>query len=57
MDEYNVKITLLKSTIYVPSQSAPTLKPFDPDEFIRSLSKVGPQLTSDIKGNWENLYR
>ncbi|EDV25356.1 uncharacterized protein TRIADDRAFT_23603 [Trichoplax adhaerens] len=40
-----------------PWKSAPNLKPFDVEEFIRSLNKAGPQLTSDIKGNWQTLYR
>ncbi|CAH3025106.1 unnamed protein product [Porites evermanni] len=35
----------------------PRLKPFDADEFLRTLEHSGPQLTSKLKGNWIGLYR
>ncbi|XP_073969461.1 protein DENND6B [Rhodnius prolixus] len=40
-----------------PYKAAPTPWPFNPEAFIASLDKSGPQLTTGIKGNWEGLYR
>lgn len=38
-------------------QCPPSLRPFDTDEFLSTLERSGPQLTSGIKGDWEGLYR
>uniref|UniRef100_A0A8D0E666 DENN domain containing 6A n=1 Tax=Salvator merianae TaxID=96440 RepID=A0A8D0E666_SALMN len=40
-----------------PWKSPPQLKSFSQDEFIKSLEKAGPQLTSKLKGDWIGLYR
>jgi hypothetical protein len=40
-----------------PYRAAPKVKPFNPDEFLRSLDNCGPHLTSTVKGDWEGLYR
>ncbi|KAK3103615.1 hypothetical protein FSP39_020536 [Pinctada imbricata] len=40
-----------------PHKNPPKLRPFDPDEFLKSVEHSGPQLTSGIKGDWEGLYR
>lgn len=40
-----------------PYRAAPKVKPFNPDDFLRSLESCGPQLTSTVKGDWEGLYR
>lgn len=40
-----------------PYRAAPKVKPFNPDDFIKSLEACGPQLTSSIKGDWDSLYR
>ncbi|KAL1137887.1 hypothetical protein AAG570_009583 [Ranatra chinensis] len=40
-----------------PYRAAPTPWPFDPDAFLASLDKSGPQLTTGIRGNWVGLYR
>lgn len=40
-----------------PHKSAPCLKPFDAEEFIKNLEHSGPQLTSVLKGDWVGLYR
>ncbi len=39
------------------SQSPPQLRPFSQEEFMRTLEKAGPQLTSRLKGDWIGLYR
>ena len=38
-------------------QAAPSLRPFNPGEFLSTLVAQGPQLTSGVKGDWEGLYR
>lgn len=37
-------------------QSPPVLRPFDMDEFLKTVEHSGPQLTSGIKGDWQGLY-
>lgn len=38
-------------------QAIPSLRPFNPDDFLATLELYGPQLTSGIRGDWEGLYR
>ncbi|XP_053508901.1 DENN/MADD domain containing 6Aa isoform X2 [Ictalurus furcatus] len=38
-------------------KSPPQLKPFIQEEFMKTLEKAGPQLTSRLKGDWIGLYR
>lgn len=38
-------------------RTPPTARPFNAVEFLTQLKLKGPQLTSKIKGNWENLYQ
>ncbi|TSM44166.1 Protein DENND6A [Bagarius yarrelli] len=38
-------------------KSPPQLKPFVQEEFMKTLEKAGPQLTSRLKGDWIGLYR
>ncbi|MEE6501793.1 hypothetical protein FKM82_004324 [Ascaphus truei] len=38
-------------------KSPPQLKPFSQEEFMKTLEKTGPQLTSRSKGDWIGLYR
>merc|ERR1719382_1223357 len=40
-----------------PYRAAPKVKPFNQAEFLTSLDNCGPQLTSNVKGDWEGLYR
>ena len=40
-----------------PYRAPPKVKPFNADEFIKSLEQNGPQLTSKTKGDWASLYR
>ena len=39
------------------SRAAPRVRPFVPEDFLASLAANGPQLTSNVKGDWEALYR
>uniref|UniRef100_A0A8C5QX52 DENN domain containing 6A n=1 Tax=Leptobrachium leishanense TaxID=445787 RepID=A0A8C5QX52_9ANUR len=38
-------------------KSPPQLKPFIQEEFMKTLEKAGPQLTSRLKGDWIGLYK
>ncbi|KAM6062321.1 protein DENND6A isoform 2-T2 [Chlamydotis macqueenii] len=40
-----------------PWKSPPQLKQFSQDDFMKTLEKAGPQLTSGLKGDWIGLYR
>ncbi|KAL5014632.1 hypothetical protein ScPMuIL_008902 [Solemya velum] len=40
-----------------PHKGPPRLRPFDPDEFLKTVEHSGPQLTSGLKGDWEGLYQ
>ncbi|XP_054163497.1 protein DENND6A-like [Oppia nitens] len=40
-----------------PFKKTPILQHFRPDDFLKSLETSGPQLTSNIKGDWIGLYR
>ncbi|KAM8930255.1 protein DENND6A [Pelodytes ibericus] len=38
-------------------KSPPQPKPFSQEEFMKTLEKTGPQLTSRLKGDWIGLYK
>lgn len=40
-----------------PWKSPPPLRPFIQQDFMKTLEKAGPQLTSRLKGDWIGLYR
>lgn len=40
-----------------PWKSPPQLHPFIQQDFMKTLEKAGPQLTSRLKGDWIGLYR
>ena len=40
-----------------PHKGAPCLRPFDVDQFLKTVDQSGPQLTSGLKGDWVGLYR
>ena len=40
-----------------PHKGAPCLRPFDIDQFLKTVDQSGPQLTSGLKGDWVGLYR
>lgn len=55
-----INLATFKDTHNVPSlisQSPPQLRPFNQEEFMKTLEKAGPQLTSRLKGDWIGLYR
>lgn len=51
----SVRSISFKGTIFL--QAIPSLRPFNPDDFLATLELYGPQLTSGIRGDWEGLYR
>lgn len=40
-----------------PWKNPPQLRPFVQQDFMKTLEKAGPQLTSRLKGDWIGLYR
>lgn len=40
-----------------PWKSPPLLRPFVQQDFMKTLEKAGPQLTSRLKGDWIGLYK
>ncbi|XP_042911217.1 protein DENND6B isoform X2 [Parasteatoda tepidariorum] len=58
-----VQNTILRHYLLELTQSfiipldTPMPRPFNPDDFLKSIEQSGPQLTSGIKGNWSALYR
>ncbi|KAJ7419410.1 Protein DENND6A [Pitangus sulphuratus] len=40
-----------------PWKSPPQLRQFSQEDFMKTLEKAGPQLTSGLKGDWIGLYR
>ena len=40
-----------------PWRSPPKLRQFNAEEFLQTLPGYGPQLTSNLKGNWQTLYQ
>ena len=39
------------------TQPPPQLRPFNTEQFLKSMEGTGPHLTTGIKGNWNGLYR
>jgi hypothetical protein len=40
-----------------PFKATPSIQPFNPEDFLKTLEASGPQLTSGIKGDWNGLYK
>lgn len=56
LERYLAGLMPLARTIS-PYRAPPKVKPFNADDFVRSLEQNGPQLTSRTKGDWAALYR
>ncbi|XP_059925030.1 DENN/MADD domain containing 6Aa [Gadus macrocephalus] len=56
LERYVASLMPLQKSI-TPWKSPPQLRPFLQDEFMKTLEKAGPQLTSRLKGDWIGLYR
>ncbi|XP_005997825.1 DENN/MADD domain containing 6Aa [Latimeria chalumnae] len=56
LERYVASLMPLQKSIS-PWKSPPQLRPFSQDEFMKTLEKTGPQLTSRLKGDWIGLYR
>lgn len=56
LERYVASLMPLQKNI-CPYKAIPSLRPFNPDDFLATLELYGPQLTSGIRGDWEGLYR
>ncbi|XP_028680540.1 LOW QUALITY PROTEIN: DENN/MADD domain containing 6Aa [Erpetoichthys calabaricus] len=56
LERYVASLMPLQKSIS-PWKNPPQLKPFSQEEFMKTLEKTGPQLTSRLKGDWIGLYR
>ncbi|XP_066472713.1 protein DENND6A isoform X2 [Tiliqua scincoides] len=56
LERYVASLMPLQKSIS-PWKSPPQLKTFNQEEFMKTLEKTGPQLTSRLKGDWIGLYR
>lgn len=56
LERYMASLMPLQRNIS-PYKGTPSLSPFKPDDFLRTLDSAGPQLTTGIKGDWAALYR
>uniref|UniRef100_A0A8C7ZMS2 DENN/MADD domain containing 6Aa n=1 Tax=Oryzias sinensis TaxID=183150 RepID=A0A8C7ZMS2_9TELE len=56
LERYVASLMPLQKSI-CPWKSPPQLRPFNQQDFMKTLEKAGPQLTSRLKGDWIGLYR
>uniref|UniRef100_A0A6Q2YQW8 UDENN domain-containing protein n=1 Tax=Esox lucius TaxID=8010 RepID=A0A6Q2YQW8_ESOLU len=56
LERYVASLMPLQKSI-CPWKSPPQLRPFLQEDFMKTLEKAGPQLTSRLKGDWIGLYR
>ncbi|XP_061148384.1 DENN/MADD domain containing 6Aa isoform X1 [Syngnathus typhle] len=56
LERYVASLMPLQKSIS-PWKSPPLLRPFVQQDFMKTLEKAGPQLTSRLKGDWIGLYR
>ncbi|XP_061893993.1 DENN/MADD domain containing 6Aa isoform X3 [Entelurus aequoreus] len=55
LERYVASLMPLQKSIS-PWKSPPQLRPFVQQDFMKTLEKAGPQLTSRLKGDWIGLY-
>jgi len=56
LERYLASLMPLARTIS-PYRAPPKVKPFNCEDFIKSVETAGPGLTSRIKGDWAGLYK
>ncbi|CAF1032898.1 unnamed protein product, partial [Didymodactylos carnosus] len=56
LERYFTSLLPLKK-FCIPNRKQPSIKPFDNDEFLKTIELYGPQLTSGLKGDWKELYK
>ncbi|XP_035517687.1 DENN/MADD domain containing 6Aa [Morone saxatilis] len=56
LERYVASLMPLQKSIS-PWKNPPQLRPFIQQDFMKTLEKAGPQLTSRLKGDWIGLYR
>ncbi|XP_014782482.2 protein DENND6A isoform X4 [Octopus bimaculoides] len=57
LERHMASLMPLQRNISPHKQAPPRLRPFDANEFLKTVEQSGPQLTSGIKGDWEGLYK
>lgn len=56
LERYVASLMPLQRTI-TAWKNPPQIRPFNQEEFMKTLEHAGPQLTSVLKGDWVGLYR
>uniref|UniRef100_A0A4W3IMP8 DENN/MADD domain containing 6B n=1 Tax=Callorhinchus milii TaxID=7868 RepID=A0A4W3IMP8_CALMI len=56
LERYVASLMPLQRTI-TAWKNPPQIRPFNQEEFMKTLDYAGPQLTSVLKGDWVGLYR
>ncbi|XP_063164922.1 protein DENND6B isoform X5 [Candoia aspera] len=56
LEHYMASLMPLQRTI-TPWKTPPQIRPFHPEDFLKTLEHAGPQLTCMLKGDWLGLYR
>ncbi|KAL8222594.1 UNVERIFIED_CONTAM: Protein dennd6b [Gekko kuhli] len=56
LEHYMVSLMPLQRAI-TPWKNPPPIRPFQQEEFLKTLDQAGPQLTCVVKGDWMGLYR
>ena len=58
LNTFNFHRLLPRPSLLAPrTQPPPQLRPFNTENFLKSMEGTGPHLTTGIKGNWNGLYR
>ncbi|XP_015270992.1 PREDICTED: protein DENND6B [Gekko japonicus] len=56
LEHYMASLMPLQRAV-TPWKNPPPIRPFQQEEFLKTLEQAGPQLTCMIKGDWMGLYR
>ncbi|KAJ6651428.1 hypothetical protein lerEdw1_021001 [Lerista edwardsae] len=56
LEHFMASLMPLQRTI-TPWKNPPQIRPFRPEDFLKTLEHAGPQLTCVLKGDWMGLYR
>ncbi|XP_077450372.1 protein DENND6B [Stigmatopora argus] len=56
LERYMASLMPLQRSV-TPWKTPPQIRPFSQDDFVSSLERGGPRLTSALRGDWTGLYR
>ncbi|XP_077565371.1 protein DENND6B [Stigmatopora nigra] len=56
LERYMASLMPLQRSV-TPWKTPPQIRPFSQDDFVSSLDRGGPRLTSALRGDWTGLYR